>query len=624
AELRRQQALELSHLSFRLSSAAAFVAAALMLALALAPAAGAQTPGSTRGAVATERQASVATADPNGLTSPATLSEPPSGHVLSARGARAIAGAVPKIRAERRRLGKGVSSRAFLKGNTRWQVSYYKGGKEVGQVLIEDRTGRVLEAWTGFQVAWSMARGYPGAFGRKVGAWYVWIPLCVLFVAPFVDLRRPFRLLHLDLVVLVGWLSASLAFFNHGNIGVSVPLALPPLVYLLVRMLLAAFRPRAPATPARLLVPWTWLIVATVFLVGFRVALNVADGNVIDVGYSGVIGADRLMDGDALYGGFPKDDEHGDTYGPVNYYAYVPFEQAMPWSGRWDDLPAAHGAAIAFDLLTLVALFLLGRRVRGPTMGAALAYAWAACPFTLLVSNSGANDSLVAFLVALALLAAVPPPPAAEAGARPRKALAALARLAAASSAARGATIALAAMTKLAPIVLAPLLATYAHGRRSLAPRRLLAFTLGLAATLALVLAPVLLAGDLGTFYDRTLSYQNDRGSPFSVWGYYGGLGGLQTAVKIGAAALAVLVALVPRRRDPRVLAALAAAVIIAMQIGITHWFYLYVVWFLPPLLLVLLAPPQAPAPLAATPLAPPDAREPAREPEQLPQPAPA
>ena len=590
-----------------------------MLAIAFAPAAEAQTVGSTPGAVATERRAGTATADPNGLTSPATLTDRPRGHFLSARRAKAVARDVPKIRAERRRLGPGVSSRAFLKGSTRWQVSYYKAGKEVGQVLIEDRTGRVLEAWTGYQVAWSMARGYPGAFGRKVNAWYVWIPLCLLFVAPFVDPRRPFRLLHLDLAVLVGWMSASLAFFNHGKIGISVPLVLPPLVYLLARMLLAAFRPRAPATAARLLVPGTWLIVATVFLVGFRVALNVANANIIDVGYSGVIGADRLMDGDALYGGFPKDNEHGDTYGPVNYYAYIPFEQAMPWSGRWDDLPAAHGAAIAFDLLTLAALFLLGRRVRGPTAGAALAYAWAACPFTLLVSNSGANDSLVAFLVALALLAVAPrPPPVGAVRARPRKAPAALARRLAGSPAARGTAIALAAMTKFAPIALAPLFATYAHGRRSLAPRRLLAFSLGLVATLALALAPVLVAGDIDTFFERTLAYQNDRGSPFSVWGYYGGLGGLQTAVKIGAAALAVLVAFFPRRRDPRVLAALAAAVIIAMQIGITHWFYLYVVWFLPPLLFVLLTPPQRPAAPA-----PERARETARAAESLAEPAP-
>ena len=49
-----------------------------------------------------------------------------------------------------------------------------------------------------------MARGYEGAFGRKLNAPYVWIPLCLLFLLPFVDPRRPFRLLHLDLLVLLG------------------------------------------------------------------------------------------------------------------------------------------------------------------------------------------------------------------------------------------------------------------------------------------------------------------------------------------------------------------------------------------------------------------------------------
>ena len=79
--------------------------------------------------------------------------------------------------------------------------------------------------------------------------------------------------------------------------------------------------------PLQLLVPVTWLAVAVVFLLGFRVALNVTRSNVIDVGYAGVIGADRIVDGRALYGAFPNDNQHGDTYGPVVYAAYVPFEQ---------------------------------------------------------------------------------------------------------------------------------------------------------------------------------------------------------------------------------------------------------------------------------------------------------
>ncbi len=77
-----------------------------------------------------------------------------------------------------------------------------------------------------------------------------------------------------------------------------------------------------------------WLAAAIVVLVGFRVALNVVDTNVIDVGYAGVLGADRIADGNGIYGpGFSEDVPRGDTYGPVTYLAYVPFEQLLPWSG---------------------------------------------------------------------------------------------------------------------------------------------------------------------------------------------------------------------------------------------------------------------------------------------------
>jgi hypothetical protein len=487
----------------------------------------------------------------------------------------AIAGRVPKVR-EVLPHHRGWTRVAYLKGSDRWQVSWFdpevrgKPRKEIGQVLVDDRSGRVLEAWTGFQVPWTMARGYPGAFGRKSNALYVWIPLCVLFLAPFVDPRRPFRLLHLDLLMLLGF-SVSLAFFNQGEIGVSVPLAYPFLGYLLVRLLLAA-RPRArPPDPVRLLVPVGWLAVALIFLVGFRVGLNVVNSNVIDVGYAGAIGADRLTHGKDLYGHFPADNEHGDTYGPANYLAYVPFEQAFPWSGHWDDLPAVHAATIFFDLVCLLLLWVLGRRIRGPTLGVALAYAWAAYPFTLFALSSNSNDTLVAALV--------------------------LAAFAVASSApARGAFTALAGLTKFAPLALAPLLATYrdparggALARPRPAVRELALFLAAFLVVGALVMLPVFLQGDLGLFWDRTVGFQDTRGSPFSIYGLLGGLGTLQAAVKIAAVGLAVLVAFVPRRRDLVTLAALGGAVLVAVQLGVTHWFFLYVVWFFPLAMIALL-----------------------------------
>ena len=163
-----------------------------------------------------------------------------------------IAEALPKMRAVRRKY-PGSYGGAYFKGPLRWQVSFFsaKGAKEIGQVIIADSSGRVLEQWTGFQVAWTMARGYPGAFGEHVNALYVWIPLCLLFFVPFFDWRRPFALLHLDLLVLLSF-SVSLAFFNHAHIYASVPLTYPPLLYLLARML-ALLRRRSVRRQAS---PW--------------------------------------------------------------------------------------------------------------------------------------------------------------------------------------------------------------------------------------------------------------------------------------------------------------------------------------------------------------------------------
>jgi hypothetical protein len=490
---------------------------------------------------------------------------PPAAHRLSSEEVLAIAARLPKMRALQHEY-PGSFADPYLKGALQWQVSYFtKGGKkEIGLVVVDDLSGHVTEQWTGFQVAWTMARGYPGAFGRHVNALYIWLALCALFIAPFFDFRRPFRLLHLDLLALLSF-SVSLAFFNHAHIYASVPLAYPPLLYLLARMLAllrTGSRARRPP-PLRTLVSARWLALGVVFLLGFRVALNVTDSNVIDVGYAGVIGASKIVHGERLYGHWPADNEHGDTYGPANYEAYVPFERVFGWGGTWDDLPAAHAAAIFFDLLATALMFLLGRRLRGPTLGVILAYAWVAYPFTLFTLESNSNDTLVAALILAALLAASYRGQLAGAG--------------------RGVFAALAGLTKFAPLALAPLLATHglqAHSRAWRA-RALALFALAFAATTALVFAPALTHDSLHQIYERTIVYQSDRGSPFSVWGLYG-LQAPEALVEGAAVALALVLAFAPRRPDLVGLAAACAAVIIAEQLGIEHWFYLYIPWFFP------------------------------------------
>jgi hypothetical protein len=572
-----------------MTRAAARIAAAVLLLAALvtlspAGAAAARLPAPTVAPPASSPvsgQATTAT-DPNALATPPSPSIPPPGHRLTSKRAIAIAERVPKI--ERvRRAHRGAYPTAYTKGATQWQVSIFtaRDRREIGQVTIDDASGAVLEAWTGYQVPWTMARGYDGAFGRRVNAWYVWVPMCVLFLAPFLASggagpARPGRRgllgwrpswLHLDLLVLLGF-SVSLAFFNAARIGLSTPLIYPLLGYLLIRMLLVARR-GGRAEPLRLLVPVSWLAVALVFLIGFRVGLNVTNSNVIDVGYSGVIGAHRLVHGQPLYArDWPRDDASGDTYGPVNYYAYVPFERIWPWSGKWDDLPAAHAAAVVFDLLTIGALFLLGRRIRGPSIGIVLAYAWAAYPFTLYASSTNSNDALVALLLVVTLLMAGRP-------------------------LARGASAALAGLTKFAPLALAPL---FTRAPRDAAPSRLrpgpvsfAAYALAFALTSALALLPVLLGGDLRTFWDHTIAFQHDRESPFSIWGLWSGLDAVQLAVQAGAVVLALAVAVWPRRPTLTQMAACGAAVLIALQLGLDYWFFLYVVWFLPLVLVALL-----------------------------------
>jgi Glycosyltransferase family 87 len=505
---------------------------------------------------------------------PASQTEPPRFFERSANEAERIASRAEKVRSARE--DGPLDPTAYTRGAGRWQVSFFRDGDEVVQVLLDDRSGAVLEQWDGDQVAWRMARGYSGAFGRKLNAPWVWIPLCLLFLLPFIDFRRPFRLLHLDLLVLVGF-GLSHVFFNRGEIGLSVPLVYPVLLYLLARVLLAGFRPRERLGALIPHVPLAWLAVALVFLVAFRVALNAVDSNVIDVGYAGVIGADRIVDGDELYGeGFSEDVERGDTYGPVNYLLYVPFEQALRWSGAWDDLPAAHGAAIAFDLLAIGGLLLLGRALRpggeGRSLGVGLAWAWAAYPYTAFVLETNANDTLVALACIGALLAF----------ARER-------RLAAAAG---GAALGLGAAAKFAPLALAPLFAR----------RRPLVFGAALALTLALTVLPFVPDGGLRELYDRTIGYQAGRPSPFSVWGQADSLDWLQTVVKAGAVGLALAVAFVPRRPDVRQVAALGAAVLIALQLAVTHWFYLYVVWFVPFVLVTMFAAYRAREPEAAEP----------------------
>jgi len=501
-----------------------------------------------------------------------------------------------------------ITQGTFDKTTGTWTVQVWSGpAGEIATGNVQDSSGKVTEAWTGPQVAWAMARGVPGAFGGKeLNSIPVWLVFCGIFLLGLADLRRPFSLRNLDLLALLSF-SVSLWFFDHGLIFTSVPLIYPGLLYLLARAAWIGIRGR----PARTSVPvWpVWVLAAaTVFVGGFRIGLNLSDSNVIDVGYSGVIGAQRIASGQAPWGHFPVDtgkpcaapvdgtspwqvqangrcestNPHGDTYGPVAYEAYLPGYAAIGWKGKGDDLDAARFTSILFDVLAMIGLALVGKRFGGWRLAATLAFAWAAYPFTQYVSSSNTNDAIQPVLLIFGFLLVTSPP-------------------------ARGAFTALASWTKFAPLLIAPLWATYPDARRL---RPVLLYTAGfVAATLAVFSILLLEPNPLHAarvFYDRTFPTQIGRESPFSLWDwrqYHAGLPDLhvlQHVLQGLLVAAAVLLPFRPRRKSPLQLAALTAALLIGFELVLTHWFYAYLAWFFPFLVFAVLSPVAEAAPATA------------------------
>src|SRR3954454_7110911 len=265
-------------------------------------------------------------------------------------------------------------------------------------------------------------------------------------------------------------------FFTAGNPDVSVPLVYPFLAYAVGRGALAAFRPARRAGALMPLVSTRFLLLGVIALVAMRIDFGVAWSGTSDISTAGVVGADRIEHGLPLY---VDNDAHGDTYGPVNYLMYVPWELAFPFHPPRNS--AARASTLTFDLLTALGLFLLGRSLRpgrtGRRLGLGLAWAWCAVPYSALVITSATNDALVPWFIVYSLLLLRSPP-------------------------ARGAVAALGAMAKFAPVLVAPLLIS---GR---GPFRLKQALIASAAFAAVVVGLVLWfmpAGGLRELWNTTL-----------------------------------------------------------------------------------------------------------------------
>jgi hypothetical protein len=162
--------------------------------------------------------------------------------------------------------------------------------------------------------------------------------------------------------------------------------------------------------------------------------------------------------------------------------------------------------------------------------------------------------------------------------------------LAATSPLLRGSLLGWAVAAKFAPLALAGLFCFGADKMRR--ARTFVVFGGALIITAGVIIWAFSPAQGLSFFWSRTVGYQLSRHSFMSLWDQHPALEPLRLLVQAGVAALAAILVLWPRRREPYQLAALAGAIIIGLELSLRFWSYLYTDWYMPAALVAILAAP--------------------------------
>ena len=390
---------------------------------------------------------------------------------------------------------------------------------------------------------------------------FIAVPSAGCFVLGLLDWQRPWRVEHLDLLALAGFFPVAMLLSDDLS-RAGLWLAAICLGWLSCRMAGAALGIwRMPELRPSISARWLGLAIAALLLV--RIG-SVAAGNILDVGQASSLGAWRVLHGLHLYGAVSWPGPGGfriyrpDSYGPFAYYAYIPFVAIFPPALA---VIATLLPAICFDALTLAGLHTLGRRLGGRPLAHAFVFAYLLYPFPDLSLMAETNDALIAALCVWAIVIATERPVA------------------------RGLLMAAAALTKFLPALLALPFLGVRPGRAR--------YALTLVASLAAMLAWPLITSGPAAFFDSTFGYQliqRGGGMQFSIWTY---LPHLATVARPVLAAGLVLLALSPVLRPPvqdaREHAALAAALLIGAQLLLGYWFYSYLTWCYPLLIVAII-----------------------------------
>ena len=399
------------------------------------------------------------------------------------------------------------------------------------------------------------------------------VPWAACFILGLADWHRPWRVEHLDLLTLAGFFPVAMLLSDDAP-QAGLWLAAVCLGWLFARML-GAWLAKWPMPQLRPSISSRRLRAAIGILLLVRLA-SIPAGNILDVGQASSLGAWRLLHGLHLYGAVWWQGPGGlriyrpDSYGPFAYYAYIPFVAIFP------PAPAVIATllpAACFDALTLAGLHTLGHRLGGLPLAQAFMFTYLLYPFTDLSLMAETNDALIAALCVWTIIAAQRP-------------------------VTRGLLIAAAALTKFVPALLAFQFLGVKRGRSR--------YALTLAAALAGMLAWPLITSGVVQFLDSTFGYQLTQrggGLQFSIWTYIPHMATL--ARPILAAAL-MLLAISPMFRpavqDARQHAALAAALLIGAQLLLGYWFYNYLIWFYPLLIIAVIQPHESTEPPSCSP----------------------
>lgn len=317
-------------------------------------------------------------------------------------------------------------------------------------------------------------------------------------------------------------------------------------------------RPLRPSEPLHPRGPWPLWALAWAGALAYLVAGVLRVKQPIDVALASDIGARLMQGGVPVYGNVedvPGQLLHGDTYGPIAYFAYI------PGVALTDDRAAAVlWTNVALVALVGVLLFVAGLRRGSTTRGLWAAAAWTSCPAVAIGAVIGNNDVVVAATLTLVLLLATRP-------------------------AWRGAMVALAACTKFLPALIG-IVVLRLRGESWRTSARYVAAGL---VTLLIVFVVALRGIDaLDEFWNNAVVFQIGRDDIASFWG----LTQLSTAryMFLGAA---IVVAFLAARRSSRhgmhVVAGSVAAVLALTIAALPQFWGAYVTWIVPPVLLAML-----------------------------------